>query len=322
MADAPHVPVIDVGALYASDPGEVRRVADAIARACRDIGFFYVTGHRVPPQLLADAFAASRQLFSLSATEKSAVAISKSPHNRGFVAITGEALDPTRHPDLKEAFNVGLELAADDPEVIAGRPFRGVNLWPPLAGFRTTVLAYYDALWSLGRRLHGAIAVDLGLPPAYFEDKLDRPMATLRLLHYPPMPANPVEGQLGAGEHTDYGNLTLLATDDTGGLEVRTRAGDWIAAPVLAGAFLCNIGDCLMRWTNDVYVSTPHRVVSRRGRERYSIAFFLDPNPDTVVAVLATCRPAGQPERYPPVTAADFLRARLSPTYARGVARV
>jgi isopenicillin N synthase-like dioxygenase len=141
------------------------------------------------------------------------------------------------------------------------------------------MLAYYDAVWKLGRRLHRAFAVDLGLPASFFEDKLDRPMATLRLLHYPPMPANPIAGQLGAGEHTDYGNLTLLATDGSGGLEVRTRAGDWIAAPTVEGALLCNIGDCLMRWTNDVYVSTPHRVVSRRGQERYSIAFFLDPTP-------------------------------------------
>jgi isopenicillin N synthase-like dioxygenase len=321
MPDALRVPIIDVAALDAADLDRLAPVADAIGRACRDIGFFYAAGHQVRPALLADTFAASSRLFSLSPAEKGAVAISKSPHNRGYVGMQGEALDPTKPPDLKEAFNIGLELAADDPEVVSGLPFRGVNLWPQLAGFRTTMLAYYDAVWKLGRQLHRAFAVDLGLPPSYFDDKLDRPMATLRLLHYPPMPANPIAGQLGAGEHTDYGNLTLLATDDAGGLEVRTRAGDWIAAPTVKGAFLCNIGDCLMRWTNDIYVSTPHRVVSRLGRERYSIAFFLDPNPETVVAVLPTCQASGQATRYPPVTAAAFLRSRLDPTYARRLAR-
>jgi isopenicillin N synthase-like dioxygenase len=121
-------------------------------------------------------------------------------------------------------------------------------------------------------------------------------------------------GQLGAGEHTDYGNLTLLLTDEVGGLEVRTRDGDWLAAPHRLDAFICNIGDCLMRWTNDVYVSTPHRVVSPPGRRRTSVAFFLDANPEAVVECLPTCRGGG--ERYPPVAAADYLGSRLDATYA------
>ena len=141
------------------------------------------------------------------------------------------------------------------------------------------MLAYFDACSALAHSIHRAFARDLGLPLDFFVDKLDRPMATLRLLHYPATPP----GEIGAGEHTDYGNITLLATDDVGGLEVRTRSGDWIVAPPMPGAFVVNIGDCLMRWTNDVYVSTPHRVVNRSGRERYSIAFFFDPNPEARV---------------------------------------
>ena len=131
-------------------------------------------------------------------------------------------------------------------------------------------------------------------------------MATLRFLHYP-APSRGADPQTGAGAHTDYGNLTLLATDDVGGLEVRTRARQWIEAPVVPGAFVVNIGDCLMRWTNDLYVSTPHRVVHRARRERLSVAFFLDPNPDAVVAALPGCAGPEQPARYPPVTGADYL---------------
>ncbi len=121
---------------------------------------------------------------------------------------------------------------------------------------------------------------------------------------------------MGAGEHTDYGNLTLLLTDDAGGLEVRRRDGVWLSVPHAPGAFIVNIGDCLMRWTNDVYVSTPHRVTHSAPRERLSIAFFLDPNPDAVVEALPSCVAAGATAKYPPVSGADYLSARLAATYA------
>ncbi|MCG6858631.1 MAG: hypothetical protein LJE67_11265 [Salaquimonas sp.] len=142
-------------------------------------------------------------------------------------------------------------------------------------------------------------------------------MANLRLLHYPPAPSRLETGQLGAGEHTDYGCITLLATDGVGGLQVRTRAGDWLDAPHVPGAFVCNIGDCLMRWTNDIYVSTPHLVVSPAGRERFSIAFFLDPNPDADIACLPGCATEERPARYEPIRGDAFLLSRLSPTYGK-----
>ena len=168
----------------------------------------------------------------------------------------------------------------------------------------------------MGRDLHRGFALDLGLEPDFFEARLDKPIATLRLLHYPPVAAPLSDGQLGAGVHTDYGNVTLLATDAVGGLMVRDRSGRWLDAPVVPNAFVCNIGDCLMRWSNDVYVSTPHKVVSPPGKDRYSVAFFLDPNPDAVVACLPTCVSPEQPAKYAPITGAEFLRSRLEPTYA------
>jgi isopenicillin N synthase-like dioxygenase len=309
------IPVVDVTGLEAGDEALLRRVADEIGAAARGIGFFALTGHGLGSRQEA-VFAASRALFALPEAEKETLAIERAGHNRGWVRFGGEALDPTRPADLKEAFNVGLELAPDDPEIVAGRPFRGPNVWPPLPGFRDTVLDYFHAAWDLGRALHRAIAVDLGLEPTWFESRLDRPLATLRLLRYPPaMPGAP-DGAIGAGAHTDYGNLTLLLTEDAGGLEVRTRDGAWITPPSLPGALVVNIGDCLMRWTNDVYVSTPHRVVHRAPRERLSVAFFLDPNPDAVVEALPGCTGRGRPARYPPVSGADYLAGRLDATYA------
>lgn len=308
------LPIIDVSGLHGNRPA--KDVAAAVGAACRDTGFFYVVGHGVPVGLIDETFRAAARFFARPPSVKAAVGIDRIGNNRGYVGFRTEALDPSRPGDLKEAFNVGLELPADHPEILGGVPFRGVNGWPADPDFRTTLLAYFDACQALGVRLHRAFALDFGLAPDHFDRFLDRPMSTLRLLHYPPHPADAEPGQLGAGEHTDYGNVTLLMTDGVGGLQVRRRDGEWIDAPVVPGAFVVNIGDCLMRWTNDVYVSTPHRVLNAGGRERYSIAFFLDPNPDALVSALPGTVPPGEAPRHRPIRAADHLRERLDATYA------
>jgi isopenicillin N synthase-like dioxygenase len=307
------IPIIDLGGLRSDSAAARRAVSAVLGAACREVGFFYVTNHGVTDTALQDVFAASRRFFTLPGATKQEFSIKRSPHNRGYVEMEGERLDEHAPPDLKEAFNVGLELPPDDPGLLAGKPFYGINLWPELDGWRDRVLAYYDACWSLGRLIHRGFALDLGLAEDFFEDKLDHPIATLRLLHYPP--ARPkAAGQDGAGEHTDYGNLTILATDGVAGLQVKRRGGGWLDAPAIPGAFVCNIGDCLMHWTNDVYVSTPHRVVMPT-QDRYSIAFFLDPNGDAAVEVLPSCLTPGEAAKYPPTTGADYIRSRLDATY-------
>lgn len=309
------IPVIDVSPLASPDAAARQRVAAEIGAACRGIGFFYVAGHGIPAETIEAVFARANAFFARPPDEKAALSIERSPHNRGYVGLGGESLDPSKPADLKEAFNIGLELPPDDPEVVAGKPFRGLNQWPDDAAFRATMLGYYEAVLGLGRRLHRGFSIDLGLPDEFFAAALDRPAAILRLLHYPPRPARVAEGQAGAGEHTDYGNLTLLVVDGVAGLEVRTRDGRWIDAPHIPGTFVCNIGDCLMRWTNDVYVSTPHRVRPPE-RERTSVAFFLDANPDAPVEVLPGCVSPSRPARYPPISAGDYLTERLDATYA------
>ncbi|MCP4383223.1 MAG: isopenicillin N synthase family oxygenase [Hyphomicrobiales bacterium] len=301
------LPIVDVS----SD--DIRLIGAQIGHAARDVGFFFVAGHNIPVSLIDSVFQDSERFFALPLAEKERLSIRQSRHNRGYVATGGESLDPTRPADLKEAFNIGLDLAPDDTRVVAGEPFRGANLWPEtLPGWRETMLEYFDAVWALGRRLHRGIATDLGVDAGFFDDKLDAPMAVLRLLHYPPA-ATLEPGQMGAGAHTDYGNLTLLLTDSVGGLQVQTRSGEWILVPSMPGTFVCNIGDALMRWTNDVYVSTPHRVLNR-GADRYSVAFFLDPNPEAGIACLPACVSPERPARYQPVTAAAHLMERLART--------
>jgi isopenicillin N synthase-like dioxygenase len=313
--DVNAIPVIDIAPLIDGSPEQARDVAKALGTACREVGFFYISGHGVPAALMKRVFDTSAAFFTGPASVRDAVSFDGPGSNRGYIGLRGETLDPGKPPDVKEAFNIGLELAPDDPELLAGAAFRAANHWPDMPGFRDTMLDYFNRVWRVGCDLHCGFALDLGLAPDFFESKLDRPIATLRLLHYPPSEKPLSGGQLGAGVHTDYGNVTLLATDAVGGLMVQDRSGRWLDAPVIPGTFVCNIGDCLMRWSNDVYVSTPHKVVNP-GRDRYSVAFFLDPNPDAVVACLPTCTSPQRPAKYAPISGADFLRSRLEPTYA------
>ena len=304
MSDT-QIPVLDWRRFAISDT-RAGFVAD-LGRACRDTGFFVLTGHGVAEALIARVFAAADAFFALPRAQKARLDIRASGTNRGWAEIGTENLDDTSDAfDRKEAFNIGLDLAPDDPRILRGEPFRGVNLWPDLPGFREGLLEYFDAVHRLGVELHRPISLDLGLDEHYFAAHLDQPLATLRLLRYP---GGGGEG-IGAGAHTDYGSVTLLMTDGEPGLQVRPRGQDWIDVPHVAGGFVVNIGDCLMRWTNDLYVSTPHRVQVPK-RARRSIAFFLDPNPDAVIQAL----PGTGPAHYPPVTGADYLRARLDATY-------
>ncbi len=304
--DDPSIPVLD-WPRYAAGHDPEGFVAD-LGRACRETGFFLVTGHGIPQALIARVFAAADDFFALPDAEKAKLDIRTSGTNRGWAAIGTENLDDTdERTDRKEAFNIGLEMAEDDPRILANEPFRGTNLWPDLQGFRETLLQYFEAVHRLGVDLHRPIARDLGLDEGYFAPFLDQPLATLRLLRYP---GGGTDDEIGAGEHTDYGSITLLMTDGEPGLEVRPRGKDWTPVPHVRGAFVVNIGDCLMRWTNDIYVSTPHRVRAP-ANERRSIAFFLDPNPDAVIEAL----PGTGEARYPPVTGADYLKSRLEATY-------
>jgi isopenicillin N synthase-like dioxygenase len=283
--------------------------AHELGLTCRQTGFFLLRNHPVPEALIADVFAQSAAFFAQDVTMKEPLSIATNPHNRGWAFMGSEGLDDTSgQKDRKEAFNVGFDLSPDDPRVLAGLPFRGVNLWPELAGFSATMLDYYATVHHLGIALLDVVARDLSLPAGHFARHFTEPMATLRLLSYPA--ASGAQGEIGAGAHTDYGALTLLLTDGAPGLQVRPRGGDWQDVPHVAGAFVVNIGDCLMRWTNDIYISTPHRVLPPP-RARKSVAFFLDPNPDSVIEAL----PGTGAPKYPPVTGAEYLASRLAATY-------
>jgi isopenicillin N synthase-like dioxygenase len=300
--------------LRSDDLAVRRQVAHLLGQACRNVGFFYVVGHGVPPDMRRRVFDEAKLFFERPDAEKEQISLVHSAHNRGYLGFGQERLNEYSMADHKESFNIGFDLPPDDPEVLAGLPFRGVNQWPDLPGWRELMLEYYAACHQLEFRIHRGLALDLGLDEEFFTDKIDRPAAVLRLLRYPAGRADDGKGDLGAGEHSDYGNITLLATNGVAGLQVRRRDGVWLDAPFVEDAFICNIGDCMMRWTNDVYISTPHRV-TRPVEERYSIVFFMEANPDAIVEAVPSCIEAGGQAHYAPITAGDYLTGRLEVTY-------
>ncbi|WP_299689754.1 2-oxoglutarate and iron-dependent oxygenase domain-containing protein [uncultured Tateyamaria sp.] len=300
------IPVLD----WTQAQGDRAGFTADLGRAVRDTGFFLLVNAQVPETLRDDVFRLADAFFGQPRAEKAKLSILDTPHFRGWAKPGDESLDETRpEVDTKETFNIGYDLAPDDPRVMANAPFRGVNRWPDIPGFADTMLAYYNACQVQASALLSVMAEDLGLSADHFAPLFTEPLSAMRLLHYPP--ATGAGNEIGAGAHTDYGAITLLMTDGEPGLQVRPRAGDWTDVPQVPGAYVVNIGDCLMRWTNDIYVSTPHRVLPPK-RQRRSVAFFCEADPDALVEAL----PGTGPAKYPPIRAADYLASRLAATYA------
>jgi len=318
MTNAPDftsIPVIDISPLYGDDLAGARAVAADIRRASVEAGFFYIRGHHMPPDLMRATLMASKFFFSRPDAEKRAIQVNGA--HRGYVPFAQTTLGRQYKADLKESFNFAFPFAADDPDVVAGKPLIGVNQWPQGEEVWRSVLEdYYRTLFEVGQRVLEGFALALDAPRTYFRDLYKRPLVRTRLLHYPPQPEGSGEDQFGAAPHTDWGCMTLLWQDQAGGLQVGNRAGQWIDAPYIEGTFVVNIGDMLERWSNDLFVSTPHRVVNASGRERYSIPMFYDPDFDTVVECLPNCSGPGNPPKYPRTVAGEYITAKYDEAYA------
>lgn len=283
QSDFSSVPVIDV-ALLVSSTGDLASVADAIGRACRESGFFYVVGHGVDEGLQRRLESLGRAFFALPLEEKMQVRMALGGRAwRGYFPV-GDELTSGK-PDLKEGLYFGAELPEDHPLVRDGTPMHGRNLFPENPpGFRRAVLDYMAAMTRLGHALMRGVALSLGLEESYFADRYMRdPLTLFRVFNYPADPDRDTnEPRWGVGEHTDYGVLTILKQDEAGGLQVKSQAS-WVDAPPLPNSFVCNIGDMLDRMTGGLYRSTPHRVLNRARRDRLSFPFFFDPDFDAEI---------------------------------------
>jgi isopenicillin N synthase-like dioxygenase len=313
------VPCIDIAPYLAGRAEEKRNVARQVNRACEDIGFLVITGHGVDPLLCDRLFAVGKDFFDLPLAEK--LRVRGTPFH-GFQPVAAEVFgyDRTGAPgDLREAYSVGPVDVPDDEYYHrkAARNYFADNFFPSRpAGFAEVCTTYYRRMSQLAADLLRILAAALELREDFFAEKNSKPISTLRIMHYPEQREPPLPGQLRAGAHCDLGTLTILRTENEhrpGGLQVRNRHDEWVDVPAIPNSFVINLGDMMMRWTNDRWISTPHRVLNPPrdqaiGSYRMSIPFFHAPNYDSVIECLPNCSTAVNPPKYEPITCGQYLQ--------------
>jgi isopenicillin N synthase-like dioxygenase len=317
------VPEIDIAPFRTGGLTEKKAVAEQVDRACRDIGFLIIKGHGVPQPLIRKMREVSRVFFDLPIEEKKRFARPATDVLRGYIGINQESLARSRDryaegADVNESFMIGpVDTPAGDYAFApaAGKHF-APNIWPPSpADLRPIWTEYYRAMGSLAQTLMRVFAVALKLDETYFDSKIDRHISRLRVRNYPAQLAPPAPGAIRAGAHSDYGSLTILATEDRpGGLQVFNAEGQWVDVPIIPECFIINIGDLLAHWTNDTWVSTLHRVVNPPldvgvDARRQSLVFFHNPNYDAEISCIPSVIRDGVMPKYPPTTSGDYLRS-------------
>jgi len=298
------VPTLSLATLDADD------FAQAIGCSFRTFGFAMVTDHGLDADLVARGWALAKAFFALPEATKRAYLLSGGAGQRGYTAFGTEIAKGASENDLKEFWHVGRELPEGDPLAETMPP----NIWPnEIDGFEETFAALFDAFDGVGSRALSGVARYLGLAPDWFDSRIENGNSILRLLHYPPVSAE--APGVRAGAHEDINLITLLAGAEEGGLQLLTRAGEWIAVTPPPGGLVINVGDMLQRLTNHVLPSTSHRVVNppveRRHIPRYSMPFFLHLRPDVMIEALPQCVTPDNPLREPPISAHDYLQERL-----------
>ena len=271
------IPIINISPLIDGIKGR-QAVAARIGQACRECGFFYIIEHRVDEGLQRRLEDLSRRFFAQDVEAKMEIQMASGGRAwRGYFPVGDELT--SGQPDLKEGIYFGAELGDDHPMARAGVPMHGPNLFPSnIPEFRETVLEYLSAMTELGHTLMRGIALSLGLDESYFAERYTGdPLILFRIFNYPAQATATGRGGWGVGEHTDYGLLTILKQDESGGLQVKSQS-QWVEAPPVPGSFVCNIGDMLDRLTGGLYRSTPHRARNLSERDRLSFPFFFDPN--------------------------------------------
>ncbi|UNI14229.1 hypothetical protein JDV02_000881 [Purpureocillium takamizusanense] len=326
------IPLIDFAKFLHGTAEERAATARAILDGFQTAGFIYLRNHAIPTDVLRNAFSRSADFFDLPLDAKLAVGWTTPEANRGYSSpgrekvsqlLDSADIDKVRSaaPDLKESFEIGRE---SDP--------RFANPWPSedgeggrrLNGFRADMLDFHARCQAMHRDVMRAIAMGMGLPDGFFEPFVDVGDNTLRLLHYPAVNADVFKvnpGQVRAGEHSDYGSVTLLFQDSRGGLQVKSPTGQFVDATPIEGTVVINAGDLLARWSNDTIKSTIHRVVEPPRKEgveyppRYSIAYFCNPNSDSFIETLPGTYVSPQDKKYGGINSGEYLVQRLTATY-------
>ncbi|XP_017982006.1 PREDICTED: probable 2-oxoglutarate-dependent dioxygenase At3g49630 isoform X1 [Theobroma cacao] len=320
-AEAP-IKVSTLNCIDLSNP-DIHHSVPLLKQACLDCGFFYVVNHGISQEFMEEVFAQSKNFFHLPLNEKKELL--RNEKHRGYTPVLDELLDPDNQVhvgDYKEGYYIGVEVPEDDPD--SEKPFYGPNVWPAdgvLPGWRQTMEKFHYEALEVAKAIARVIALALDLEVDFFDrpEMLGKPIATLRLLHYEGQISDPSKGIYGAGAHSDYGLITLLATDDVMGLQIckdkDAKPRKWEYVAPIKGAFIINLGDMLERWSNCIFKSTLHRVLGN-GQERYSVAYFVEPSHDCLVECLPTCKSEKNPPKFPPIRCGTYLTQRYKDTHA------
>jgi len=310
---APRIPTLDIRRFTHPDsPQDRQAFVDELGAAYREWGFAGIRNHGIPQQLVDEAYEVFKAFYALPEDVKKRYHVPGGGGARGYTPFGIETAKDSKHFDLKEFWHIGREIPDESPYRDSMPP----NLWPEeIPGFREKGYALYQALDDLGSQVLRALALHIDLPEDFFADKTDFGNSILRPIHYPPITADDIPN-VRAGAHGDINLITLLVGASAAGLEVRSHEGEWVPFTADEDTIVVNIGDMLQRLTNHVYPSTIHRVVNPPGelarQPRYSVPFFLHPNPDFLIDVLPSCVSADNPSRYPePITAQGYLEERL-----------
>lgn len=304
------IPKIDISEIEEKEFS--RTLLQDFFSAYNKYGFGYIINHGIEKTLIEQLFQVSKQFHSQPLSEKMRVALD---HNhRGYIAINtstdvNSKLADVKKPNQSESFMMMREDKSELPDVYLSGP----NQWPKLENFKEVLEKYTFNMTKLGRNLMRLALQSSGVKDLSVMQSLDTPTIWLRLLHYPPISKNSPSDLYGSAPHTDFGCLTILAQDEIGGLQVQTREGKWIDVPKLEGSFVVNVGDMLSRYTNGLLRSTPHRVINKSGKERFSCPFFFDPHTNAVVQPL---KGTGKP-KFSPINFGEFLREELEASYEK-----
>ena len=261
---------------------------------------------RIDQTLILDVFNESKKFFNGPRTTKERCSYRSAKENFGFQGLLQENLNPNAPADIKSTFTM-RNILKNPPNS---------ERWPSDT-FKHVMQRFFEESLSFTHEIQQAMARHFNLDSSFFSQVHSGDAISLRLLHYPSINKREVAtGQLGAGSHTDYGFLTLLFQDDTAGLEVKNRAGEWTSVTPKSEHVTINSGDLLERWTNGRYPATEHRVVPvTSGVDRFSIALFIDPDPDTLITVLDACTSSKEPKKYQPILAAEHLQEKLEASH-------
>ena len=314
------IPVIDIKNLYSEIPSETESIATDFINAYSTLGFSYITNHGIDNEIISDVFDASREFHALPLNEKNKITLNEL--HRGYIAIdtstdVNSDLAEVKKPNQSASFMMMREAGPDDPDVKNGSYLTGPNVWPnEPPRFKKRVIRYADIMTKLCDRLSLVILKTLGIPESQYQNLFQRPTIWLRLLHYPPQTLSD-ESLYGSAPHRDFGALTVLAQDQVGGLQVQTPRGGWLDVPELPNSFVVNVGNMLHRLTNGLLISTPHRVINKSGKERYSCPFFYDPNINAVIKPQGNNFSLSNPAKYKPIIYGDYLKHELTSTYTQ-----